>query len=301
MYGNLRPVAAIFKSTAIELLSEPFVLLVTLVAAAVGVLAPALHYHQFGDPTRMARDAGVSVTLVASALAAAYSAVHTFRREIESRTLDTALAKAVSRRTFFLAKTAAVFAATAGVAFVTAALALAAVRGAELGGEAAEATGLIARPDRGVFAAALGAAVLPLVVGAALNRFARCRFTLSASLTALALALSLAGYAACTLKAAGVLPLLFLSALPALPLAAAGAAFAVRFKTNFAAALTALAAAALLPALGNYCLTDVLSAGAAIGWSYPLFALLALAPAVAGFLILGVHFIEDREVGDQAA
>ena len=50
---------AIAKATALEIFSEPLSLLLLLSALALVILAPALHYPQFGEPTRLARDAGL--------------------------------------------------------------------------------------------------------------------------------------------------------------------------------------------------------------------------------------------------
>ena len=55
----MRGIMSVAKATALEILSEPLTLLVLLAALTMAVLAPAFHYHQFGEATRMARDAGL--------------------------------------------------------------------------------------------------------------------------------------------------------------------------------------------------------------------------------------------------
>ena len=49
----MRKFASIAWATAIEILDDPLSLLVLLSSAALLVLAPTLHYHQFGEVTRM--------------------------------------------------------------------------------------------------------------------------------------------------------------------------------------------------------------------------------------------------------
>ena len=54
---------AIVRTTALEVCSEPLAFLLTLTALGCAAVLPALHFHQFGDPSRMARDAGLSVEM----------------------------------------------------------------------------------------------------------------------------------------------------------------------------------------------------------------------------------------------
>ena len=81
-------------------------------------------------------------------------------------------------------------AAVASLAFVAVVFltTLIIVDGAALGGEIAGRSGDIARLYGPNLAEGVGVIVLPLVVGAALNRFANMRFVLSASVLALLLA-----------------------------------------------------------------------------------------------------------------
>ena len=51
-----------------------------------------------------------------------------------------------------------------------------------------------------------------------------------------------------------------------------------------------------LPVVGNYYLADALSKGGSVPWSYVGLAALATASAVAFFLLLGIRFIEGRDV-----
>ena len=108
---------ALAYATVLEILGEPFVLLLTLSSLALAVLAPAFHYHQFGEASRMARDAGISALILGGSVLAVFAPIRTYRREIESGTVLTALALPVSRTLFFLAKFLGLF--VAYVVFVT--------------------------------------------------------------------------------------------------------------------------------------------------------------------------------------
>lgn len=287
---------AIVFATALELLCEPLFLLVLLAALVLSSLAPAMHYHQFGEASRMARDAGLSAILVGGAVIALAGPVRTLRREFETGTAQVALAHSVSRTSFFLCKFLGCALAYAAFVATVALASLTVVNGAEIGGRLASVRGDIARLWGPSLSCALAAVVLPLVVGAVLNRFARFRFTLTANLLALAVAFAGIFYRFDSALAVRLLPPLALSAAPALALLAASAAFAVRFKGNVALSLSAIVAALVLPVLGNYSLSDALAYGGTVPVVYVVAAFAAILPAVAALLILGVHFINGRDV-----
>lgn len=293
----MRGIRAIVFATALEILAEPLVLLVTLVLLALAALAPAAHYHQFGEPSRMARDAGLSALLVGVAVVAVFGAVRSIRREIESGTALSALAHPVSRAAFFLSKVGGVAVAATAVAASVGGVALTVVNGAVIGGVIAAQSNGFVRLWGGSLACAVAALVLPVLAAAALNRFFRFRFVLTANLLTLALALGGVAYRFDGAVVAQVLPVFLTAVQPAFFLLAVAAAFSMRFKVNAALSATALVGAAFLPALGSYCLSDVLSGGGSVAWSYPLASAAALAPLVAAALALGVHFFERRDVG----
>ena len=287
---------AIASATALELLCEPLFLLVLLAALALASVAPAMHYHQFGEASRMARDAGLSAAIVAGAVVALVCPVRTFRREFETGTAEVALSHSVSRTAFFLSKAVGCLAAYLVFVAVVSLTSLTVVNGAEIGGHLASVRGDMARLWGPSFALAIAVIVLPLIVGAALNRFARFRFTLTANLIALAVAVAGAAYRFDASLAGRLLPALALASAPAVVVLASSAAFAVRFKANAATSLSALVAAAMLPALGCYSLSDSLSNGGAIPAGYTALAFAALLPAVAAPLLMGIHFINGRDV-----
>ena len=264
----------------------------------MSVLAPAFHYHQFGEPTRMARDAGLSAILTCGSVVAVFGTIRAFRREIESGTLEMALAHPVSRVAFFLSKVAGCIAASVVFMSIVLLTSLVIVYGAAVGGESARHTGDIARLWGPCLAAGVAVIVLPLVVAAALNRFGRFRFVLSAFVVAAVVAalpavLSVVRRGDLALRLA---PVAVAVVLPPVLLLTAAAAFAVRFKANAAVACTGVVFALLLPAIGNYYLSDALAKGHSVSWGYVGLAALALAPAAALFLLLGIQFICGRDI-----
>ena len=293
----MRKFFAIARATALEMTCEPLALLLTLSAMALAVLTPVMHYHQFGEASRMARDAGLSALLVFGIAYGVFCTVKSIRREIDSGTIEMALAHSVSRAQFFLAKIAGAAIAYFVFAATVASVSLIVVNGAEIGGRIAKRTGDVAAvfgPSR-VFA--LVAMVGGVAFAAVLNRFCRFRFTLSA--TVLLLGLSVAGLAPYfdAKLAARFLPVAAELTLPALVFIAASAAFAVRWRENAATTAAGGLFLAAMPLLGNYYLSDVLSKGGSLPLWHPALAVLATLPSIAAFAWLGVSLLEGRDVG----
>lgn len=291
----MRRFGAIVKATALEILSEPLVFLVMIASMAMAVLAPALHYHEFGDPSKMARDAGASALLVGGLVVAGFGSVRTMRREIETQTALTALALPVSRRLFFLAKSAGVMVAYLFFVITVGAVSVAAVRGAVIGGEIAVLEHSMARMYGPVFATALAALVVPFGFGAVMNHSFRGRFTLNANLCACVLALIAMSVRFDVSVFRSAFAVDALVSMPPLVLLAAAAAFSARFGFNVAMTLALLVFAAFAPALGSYCVTDVVSAGEAVPVAYVLSAAGALLPPIALLLYLGIKLFERAE------
>ena len=289
---------SIAYATALEVLSEPLSLLVLLAALVMTVLAPAFHYHQFGEATRMARDAGLSSVFTCGMVIAVFGTIRSFRREVESGTMAMALAHPVSRTAFFLAKAGGACAAYLVFTAVVFLTTLVIVDGAAIGGAIAAKSGDIARLYGPNFAEGVGVIVLPLVLGAALNRFGNRRFVLSSFVLALLLSLAFAGHSVVRDGAwlLRLLPVAALIGVLASVLLSAAAAFAVRLKANAAASAAGVVLLAFLPAIGNYYRADALAKGGSVPWAYVALAALAALPAVLVFLLLGIHFINGRDV-----
>lgn len=289
--GRVRPFRSIVKSTALEILSEPLTLLILLAGSVLTVLAPVFHYHQFGEPTRMARDAGLSAIFTCCAVLGVFATIRAFRREIETGTAEMALSHPVSREGFFLAKWTGAVLADLFVLLIFFGLAVTGVIGADIGGRLSERTGELATVWGPAVAAGTGTILLPLLLGAILNRFASFRFVLTAIsfafLFALASAVGFSSYASWTWAfrlLVVVVPLVFLTIL----LVSVAASASVRYKANGAAAVTGLVFAVFLPFIGNYYLADCLSNGQTADLRTVLFSTLAILPAIAAFLVWGV-------------
>lgn len=295
----MRKSLAIVKSTALEILSEPLTLLVTLASLTVAVLAPVFHYHQFGEPTRMARDAGLSSILMGAGIIAVFSTIRAFRREIESGTMEMALAHPVSRVQFFLAKTCGAFLALQGIVVSLFAVTLTMVIGAEAGAKVAEKVGGLITVFGPFVAGGVAIILLPMIVGAFLNRFARCRFVLTTLLITFVLALLLivADLVAAALLSFGetwvlrLLPIALLISLFDTILLCAAAAFAVRFPANGAAAAVGAALVVLLPFLGNFYPAEALAKGGTVEWTFLLLVFAATLPMLVAFLMLGGIYV----------
>jgi len=242
----------------------------------------------------MAREAGLSAILVPGIAFAVFSSIRTIRRELESGTLQMALAHPVSRRTFLAAKLAGVLGAY-GVFFVTVwASSLVAVRGAILG--AAAANGDIARVWGPSLAIGTAAIVVPLAAGAVLNRFAGFRFARTAAFTALAVAATGVFYkfdaALSAAHLASSLPLVA----PAVFFTVFAGAAAVRLEGNNAASLLFLVAAVSLPVLGAHYIPEAAAGGAPAPWLYAACSLLAVAPLAAAAFIAGAELFNGKDV-----
>ncbi len=274
-------------------------LLLTMSALALAVITPAMHYHQFGEPSRMARDAGFSALFIGGLFYVIFCTVKTFRREIDSGTLQMALSHPVSRAHFFLAKVCGVYLAFLVFAFTLVCATLTIVNGAEIGGKLLQSHGEV-RPIWGPsFACAVMTLIVPPVLAAVLNRFAHFRWTLTATVLSALIAGAGVFYRFDGALVVRILPVAFLLLLPALLFTAIAAAFAVRWRENTALAATGVLFVAALPLLGNYYLSDVLARGGALSLVHVGVAVVATAPLVAAFCLLGMTLLEGRDVGSE--
>ena len=294
----MRKSLSIIKATALEILSGPLTLLVLLAALTLTVLAPAFHYHQFGDPTRMARDAGLSALFTCGSVIAVFGTIRAIRREVESGTMEMALAYPVSRTCFFLSKFLGALVAYLVCSAVIVGATFVIFEGAAVGGVIARQTGDISKIFGPFLACGVAILLLPLLIGAALDRFARFRFVLTAICLAFVLALIGGGVAAVLSKGdvLRLLPVALLVMQPSLLLMAVAAACAVRMKANAAAAAVGVVFAALVPTVGNYYLVDVLANGGSLPLGYLGLATAVTWPALVAILLLGVEFINGRDI-----
>lgn len=296
MSPSVRRYLPVVVATALEILSEPLSLLLLLSALAVAVFAPAIHYHQFGDPARMARDAGFSSLFMFGVLFAVFGTIRSFRREVESGTFEMAMAHPLSAGGFFFAKAFGalvaylVFAATVSGTSMTIVLGAVAawLMDAKTGGSS-----LVCGP---ALVAGVSVILLPLLVAAALNRFARFRFVLTAISVACVLSLGFGAVAAFLAPSfiASQIPVVVLVSLPTAVIASAAAAFSIRLRANAAASAVVLVFLLALPAVGNYYLPNALSNGGRVPWTYVAAAAAMALMAVAAFAVWGFGLCSRR-------
>jgi len=294
----MRKWTAIAFATVLETVSDPLALLLTASALTLAVLAPRLHYHQFGEPSRMAREAGLSALLVFGLAYVVFGAVKAMRREMESGTIQMALSHSISRASFFTAKIAGVFVSYAFFFLTVFCSSLAAVRGSEIGAEIAAAKGTLPLMWGPSFALAFAALVVSPIVAAALNRFMRFRFVPTCALCALVVSVAAAFY-----MPDASLALRYLGAACALPIPAAvfvsiAGAAASRLKDHAAVSVSLLSILVSLPFIGNYYLPDELADGGAVSPGYLALSLAAALPLVAAALIAGVQLFKGRDMAE---
>ncbi len=294
----MRKWTAIAFATVLETVSDPLALLLTASALTLAVLSPRLHYHQFGEPSRMAREAGLSALLVFGLAYVVFGAVKAIRREIESGTIQMALSHPISRASFFTAKVAGVFASYMVIFITVFCASLAAVRGSEIGAEIASANGTLPLMWGPSFAFAFSALAVAPIVAAALNRFMGFRFVPTCAMCALAVSVASAFY-----RPDPALALRYLGAASALPFPAAvfvsvAGAAAARLKDHAAVSVSLFAILLSLPILGNYYIPNELTDGGSVSPGYLAMSFLAAMPLAAAALVAGVQLFKGRDMAE---
>lgn len=304
---------ALARTAAVEVLSEPLTVILFLCATLAVHALPAFHYHQFGEPGRLARECGLSSLLVFGLFFAVPAASRAIGREIESGTAAAALARAVSRPLFFCAKT---FGVSLAFALFAAALALATetsayscVKGAEFGRN--EGVVNVWGP---AFAAGVGFTSVAFAAAAFVNRFRGWRFCLWACLlmafaqvAAAGVAFGLGGFSGSAwekLPVAGIVWTFVVLAAGCLAFTQMAAALATRLKEPGVNGCVALALAssfiwpvrAVVPDVNAFWLADALTpaGGGAVAPGMPL---LAGACLIVFWTVAGSWLLEGRDVG----
>ncbi len=101
---SLHGSGALVRQTALEVLRQPFTLLVLLTVYALMALLPFLINHTLGEGQKLIRDSGLSLIFVSGILLGAYGSCSTLTREIHRGTAAAVLSKPIGRTRFFLAK-----------------------------------------------------------------------------------------------------------------------------------------------------------------------------------------------------
>jgi len=312
----MRRFLALVRSATLDALAEPLSAVLLLAALLTVHVAPVFHFHEFGEPGRLARECGFSALLVFGLVFATAAAVRSVGGEIASGTAAVALARPVPRALFLCGKIAGVCAAFAVFLFAVACAAVLATHASAVGARVAaccaeEETSRIWMPG---LVAGTCATIGAFALAALANRFLGMRFCVWAC-RFMALAQPLAIVAALPFSHEG----LWISAaempwsiLPAMGVLAAGCgvfvvfagALSVRLRPAPTAALVAAGVAssfvwplkAVLPEIARFWLVDALAYGGALPWSEAASALSAAACLVVLWLLAGVLLFQGREL-----
>jgi len=101
---TVRQVWVIAGTTVTEAIQQPIAFLIQLTAVLTTLLVPVFEFHRFSEEGRLARDSGLSCTLVFGLALAAGTAGRSVADEIARGTAAAAIGKPVSRVTFVLSK-----------------------------------------------------------------------------------------------------------------------------------------------------------------------------------------------------
>jgi hypothetical protein len=156
-------------------MSQPLSAILFPVAAFAVHLLPALQYHRFGAPGRLARETGLSSLFVFGLLFAVPAAVRAIGRELEVGTAATVLALGVSRTQYFMARMSGVLAVFAlffvGVFSAALLSSFSCIKASTIFVEHG-----VVRVWGPAFAAGISASMAAFAVAALMNRFANRRF-----------------------------------------------------------------------------------------------------------------------------
>ncbi len=292
----MRRLSSLIKTTFIEVAQNPLALLLTLSAAVLSVLSPALHYHQFGEPSRMARDAGFSAILVFGLFHGVFSTVKILRDEIESGTMQMALSHSITRAEFYVGKLLGIIIGNAFFVVTIAAITLVAVEGANLAAAIPDEGGALRRVSGLHLAATLASSVAPPVIAAVLNRFFRFRFVLSATVLCLVIAVAGFLFLGSWNELARFLPAFIMVSSPLAVFVALAGLLSIGNKGGMALSWCGVAFLFSLPALGNYQMSSELAYGATVPLEYFALAEAGAAVLVALFVYIGILLIQKVDV-----
>ena len=102
--SGMRPLAALARTTLIESMQQPAVLLLTLGGVVATAFIPLLQFHEFGEPGRLARDGALAYQLTLGLVLAVAAASAAIQRELAGGTASAALSKPLSRDAFVAGK-----------------------------------------------------------------------------------------------------------------------------------------------------------------------------------------------------
>ena len=238
----MRRFLAITRTAAIETMSQPLSAILFPVSMLAVHLLPALQYHRFGAPGRLARETGLSSLFVFGLLFAVPAAVHAVGRELETGTAATALALGVSRSLYLASRLFGVIAVFilffVGVLASTVLSSFSCIKAASIfTGES------VTRVWGPAFAIGISGALMAFVVAAALNRFMNRRFCLWTCLLAVGFQLPGIALLDSVESAVSAMPAFVALAAACMVYVVMAGALATRLKVNGVTACVAVAVA----------------------------------------------------------
>ena len=244
----MRRFLAIARTAAIETVSQPLSAILFPVSAFAVHLLPALQYHRFGAPGRLARETGLSALFVFGLLFAVPAAVRAIGRELEVGTAAAVLALGVSRTRYFMARMTGVLAVFAlffaGIFPATLLSSFSCVKASAMPVEHG-----VVRVWGPAFAVGISASIMAFAVAAFLNRFANRRFCMWTCLLSVAFQLPGLAFLAVLVPLFAPLPAFLSLAFACTVYIMMSGALATRLKTNGVAAcvVASVVAGFLLP------------------------------------------------------
>ena len=301
----MRRFHALVRAAMLETLAEPLSAVLFLVALLTIPLLPAFHCHQFGEAGRLPRECGFSALLVFGVVFATSSAVRVIGGELSSGTASAALARDVSRPMFFCAKITGVLEAFALFVVAVGLSTLASVATAEMG-EVQESLGRFHLWLPGI-AASVVLTLVGLSMAAALNRFFRMRFCVTACMSLVLAQLPALGLIVATAEVPlhwALLPALCVLAVGCCVFIVLSGALAVRLPSAAVTTGVALAVVssfvwpirAVLPDIERFWLVDAFAYGGAPTAGQLAVPLAAGVLLVAFWLAVGSILLERREI-----
>jgi len=312
----MRRFLVLARSATLEALAEPLSAVLFLVALLVIHVAPVFHFHEFGEPGRLARDCGFSALLVFGLIFATASAVRSVGGELASGIAAVALARPVSRALFFCAKVFGVCGAFILFLVAVVSATVLAVQSSAVGAHAALCCddGEVSRIWFPGLAAGTCSTLGAFALAALANRFMGCRFCVGAC-RLMAVAQPIALLAVAPLAHGGVAEFfrtLPWGVFPLMAVLAAGCcvfiiyagALSVRLKSAPAIALAASGVLlsfvfplrALLPEISRFWLVDRLADGGGVPWGEVGDAFCAALCLAALWLLVGALLFKGREL-----
>ena len=291
----MRRFLSITRTAAIETMSQPLSAILFPVAMLAVHLLPAMQYHRFGAPGRLARETGLSALFVFGLIFAVPAAVRAVGRELETGTAAAALALGVPRALYLSARLTGVL-AVFGLFFCGVFSAASLSSYSCIKAESIFTGEGVARVWGPSFAAGMAGGILAFAGAAFLNRFLNSRFCMWTCM--LAVALQLPGLAMLDSPAPmlTMAPAFFALASACVAYVVMAGALATRLKANGVSACLVVAVAAGFLAPVKFLVPDMRVFWLAEGETAALMPVAAGALLTMLWLLIGCISFERKEL-----